>query len=44
MIQGKDGLQVIEVNINPGISGIEKATGTNIARGIINFVKEEVKK
>ncbi|MFH1445622.1 MAG: RimK family alpha-L-glutamate ligase [Nanoarchaeota archaeon] len=43
MIEGKDGVQVIEVNINPGIEGIEKATNTNVAKKIIDFVKNEIK-
>lgn len=44
MIEGKDGVSVIEVNINPGIEGIEKATNMNVAEKIIAFVKEEAKK
>ncbi len=45
MIQGKDGkIRVIEVNINPGLQGIEKATDINVAQRIINFVKSEMKK
>lgn len=43
MIQGKDGLQVIEVNINFGLQGIEKTTDINVARRIIEFVKDEIK-
>lgn len=42
MIQGNDGkLSVIEANINPGLQGIEKATGINVAQRIIDFVKSE---
>lgn len=44
MIEGKEGPSVIEVNINPGLEGIEKATGTNVAQKIIQFVSEELKK
>jgi ribosomal protein S6--L-glutamate ligase len=44
MIEGRDGIHVIEVNINPGIEGIEKATNTNVASKIIGFVKEEAKR
>lgn len=40
----KDVPYVIEVNINPGLEGIEKTTGINIAQRIISFVKDEVKK
>lgn len=43
MIQGKDGVKVIEVNINPGLQGIEKTTGINVAQRIIDFVKSEMK-
>ncbi|MFC2143847.1 RimK family alpha-L-glutamate ligase [Candidatus Aenigmatarchaeota archaeon] len=44
MIQGKDGVKVIEANINPGLQGIEKATGINVAQRIIGFVKSEMEK
>ncbi len=43
MIQGKDGkIRVIEININPGLRGIEKATDINVAQRIISFVKSEM--
>lgn len=44
MIIGKEGPQVIEVNINFGLEGIEKTTDINIAKRIIEFVKDEVKR
>jgi ribosomal protein S6--L-glutamate ligase len=44
MIVGKEGPQVIEVNINFGLEGIEKTTNINIAKRIIEFVKDELKK
>jgi ribosomal protein S6--L-glutamate ligase len=44
MIQGREGIKVIEVNINPGLKGIEKATDINVAQRIISFVKSEMKK
>ncbi|MFH1294692.1 MAG: RimK family alpha-L-glutamate ligase [Candidatus Aenigmatarchaeota archaeon] len=44
MIDGKDGVNVIEVNINPGIQGMEQATGMNVAKKMIDFVKSEIKK
>jgi ribosomal protein S6--L-glutamate ligase len=44
MIEGKDGLKVIEVNINFGLQGIEKTTDINVARRIIEFVKDEIKR
>ncbi len=43
MIESKDGVNVIEVNINPGIQGMEKATNLNIARRMMEFVKKEIK-
>lgn len=43
MIDSKDGVKVIEVNINPGLKGIEKTTNLNIAQKIIQFVKSELK-
>ncbi|MCD6591261.1 MAG: RimK family alpha-L-glutamate ligase [Candidatus Aenigmarchaeota archaeon] len=42
MIIGKNGPEVIEVNINFGL-GIEKVTNINVARRITEFVKQEVK-
>ncbi len=44
MIIGKEGPKVIEVNINFGLQGIEKTTDINVARRIIEFVKDEVKR
>jgi len=44
MVVGKEGPQVIEVNINFGLKAIEKTTDINIARRIIEFVKDETKK
>jgi ribosomal protein S6--L-glutamate ligase len=44
MIVGNKGPQVIEVNINFGLKAIEKTTDINVARRIIEFVKDEVKK
>jgi len=43
MIETKGEINVIEVNINPGLQGIEKATNINVAQKIIEFVKSEVK-
>ena len=43
MIESKDGPNVMEVNINPGIQGIEKATNINIAKRIMDFVRGEIK-
>lgn len=44
IIVGKDGPQVIETNINFGLKGIEKTTNINVAKRIIEFVKDELKK
>ena len=44
MIVGKEGPQVIEVNINFGLKGIEKTTDINVAKRIIEFVKDELKR
>ena len=43
MIQGKNGIMVTEVNINPGLRGIEKATDINVAQKIISYIKGEIK-
>jgi ribosomal protein S6--L-glutamate ligase len=34
---------VLEVNINPGLQGIEKATGINVAKRMIEFVRSEIR-
>lgn len=38
LIEGPDGLLVLEVNGSPGWSGLEEATGKDIARSIIELV------
>lgn len=43
MIESKDGPKAIEVNINPGLKGIQKATGINVAKTIIDFVYDQIK-
>jgi ribosomal protein S6--L-glutamate ligase len=43
MIESKGKPSVLEVNINPGIQGIEKATGINVAKRMIDFVKREMR-
>lgn len=42
MLQSKNGPLVLEVNSSPGLEGIEKATGTNIAEKIIKYVERNV--
>ncbi len=44
MIESKGRPSVLEVNINPGIQGIEKATGINVAQRIIDFVSKELRR
>jgi len=43
MIESGGKPSVLEVNINPGIQGIEKATGINVAKRMIDFVRKEIK-
>jgi ribosomal protein S6--L-glutamate ligase len=43
MLQSSRGPLIIEVNSSPGLEGIEKATGIDIAGEIINYVEEGVK-
>ena len=44
MLVGKDGIKIIELNINPGLAGISKARGENIAQIIAKYTYEESKK
>lgn len=44
MIRGEDGTKIIETNINPGLQGITKATGANLAKRIVQFCYDEAKK
>ncbi len=41
MLQSDRGPLVLEVNSSPGLEGIEKATGKNIAKKIISFVERK---
>ena len=43
MLQSSHGPLVLEVNSSPGLEGIEKATGTDIAQKIIRYVERNVK-
>jgi len=43
MIESGGKPSVLEVNINPGIQGIEKATGINVAKRMIDFVRTEMR-
>jgi len=42
MLEGKDGPQIMEVNSSPGLEGIEKATGIDVARVIIDYADDQV--
>lgn len=42
LVQSKSGPLVLEVNSSPGLEGIEKATGKDIAREIIRYVEQNV--
>ena len=44
MLQSKRGPLVLEVNSSPGLEGIEKATGVNVAGKIIEYVVESTLK
>ncbi|WP_026956573.1 30S ribosomal protein S6--L-glutamate ligase [Algoriphagus vanfongensis] len=44
MLQSDRGPLILEVNSSPGLEGIEKATGINIAGEIIRFIEEKAKK
>jgi len=44
MLQSKRGPLVIEVNASPGLEGIEKTTGINVARKIIMYTERQVRK
>lgn len=44
MLQSARGPLILEVNSSPGLEGIERATGNNIAGEIIKFVERNVKK
>lgn len=42
MLEGADGPQIIEVNSSPGLEGIERATGKDIAGIIVDYINEQV--
>jgi len=42
MLQSEKGPLVLEVNSSPGLEGIEKATGRDIARDIIRYIERNV--
>ncbi|MCH7411293.1 30S ribosomal protein S6--L-glutamate ligase [Belliella sp. DSM 111904] len=44
MLQSARGPLILEVNSSPGLEGIEKATGVNIAGEIVKYIEESVNK
>lgn len=44
MLQSKKGPLVLEVNSSPGLEGIEKATGIDIADKIVEYIEQSVAK
>lgn len=44
MLQSDRGPLILEVNSSPGLEGIEKATGVDVAGAIIKFIEEGVQK
>ncbi len=43
MIRSKHGPVVMEVNSSPGLEGIEKATGVDVAGAIVRYIEKEAK-
>ncbi len=43
MIRSKHGPLVIEVNSSPGLEGIERATGVDVAGAIVRYIEKEAK-
>ena len=41
LLEGNDGPLVLEVNSSPGLEGIEKARGVNVAGAIVDYVMED---
>jgi len=42
MLEGADGPQIMEVNSSPGLEGIERATGADVAGAVLDYVQEHV--
>lgn len=42
MLESGDGPQIMEVNSSPGLEGIERATGIDVAGAIIDYVSDKV--
>lgn len=44
ILRTKKGPKVIEVNSNPGLEGVSKASGVDVAEKVVNFIEHRVKK
>jgi ribosomal protein S6--L-glutamate ligase len=42
MLEGVDGPQIMEVNSSPGLEGIERTTGIDVARAVIEYIEDRV--
>jgi ribosomal protein S6--L-glutamate ligase len=42
MLEGEDGPQIMEVNSSPGLEGIERATGVDVAGAIVEYLDDVV--
>lgn len=42
MLEGKDGPSLMEVNSSPGLEGIERASGADIAGAIVDYLEQKV--
>ena len=42
MIESDEGPMVMEVNSSPGLEGIQKATGVDVAAAVIEHIEREV--
>lgn len=42
MLESKDGPQIMEVNSSPGLEGIEKCTGLDVAGAVIDYIAAQV--
>lgn len=41
MLEGRDGPKVMEVNSSPGLEGVERATGLDVAGAIVEFLEAQ---
>lgn len=42
MLESSEGPQIMEVNSSPGLEGIEKATGVDVASAVVQYVERQV--